>query len=219
MPHGFLILTAKRIAGRGAECERSEPGQEDPYTAGVLVLGVGPGMDASLGASDRPNPAGGHAREGHGEADRRGPDRQGRRRTQLPRGRPLSQHHAERRGSPWENAPTPAVRSGRKIEFRCVGSCPYQVVLRAGEPPQGASGRPHMPRSGWLASASLTRPPISRHGDDGLAARVPLLHVAQALGRIGQGVRPVDDRRELTVLDEPGHREQFFPVLPGRERA
>jgi hypothetical protein len=77
MPHGFLILTAKRIAGRGAECERSEPGQEDPYTAGVLVLGVGPGMDASLGASDRPNPAGGHAREGHGEADRRGPTAKG----------------------------------------------------------------------------------------------------------------------------------------------
>src|SRR6185369_15979117 len=60
-----------------------------------------------------------------------------------------------------------------------------------------------MPRRGWPASAGLTHPPISRHGDDGLAARVPLLHVAQALGRIGQGVRPVDNRRELPVLDEP----------------
>ena len=70
-----------------------------------------------------------------------------------------------------------------------------------------------------LGSASLTHLPISRHGDDDFAARVPLLHVAQTLGRIGQGAGPVDDRRELPILDEPGHGEQFLPVLPGRERA
>src|SRR5690349_9656729 len=69
-----------------------------------------------------------------------------------------------------------------------------------------ASGMSAPPAHPAQAKYSLTHPPISRHGDDGLAARVPLLHVAQALGRIGQGVRPVDDRRELPVLDEPGHR-------------
>ena len=46
-----------------------------------------------------------------------------------------------------------------------------------------------------------------------------LLHLAQTLDRIGQGVGAVDDRRELAVLDEPGHGEQLLPVLPGRERA
>jgi hypothetical protein len=33
--------------------------------------------------------------------------------------------------------------SGRKIEFRCVGSCPYQVVLRVGEPPQALRATAH----------------------------------------------------------------------------
>ena len=48
MPHGFLLLTAKPIACRGAECERREPGQDDPDAAGVLDLGTGPGRDTSL---------------------------------------------------------------------------------------------------------------------------------------------------------------------------
>lgn len=33
---------------------------------------------------------------------------------------------------------------GRKIEFRGVGSRPYQVVLCLGDTAVGASGRPHM---------------------------------------------------------------------------
>jgi len=60
---------------------------------------------------------------------------------------------------------------------------------------------------------------MSPHGDDGFAARVPLLHVAQARGRLGQRVGPADDGRELPVLDQPGHGEQLLPALPGRERA
>ena len=59
----------------------------------------------------------------------------------------------------------------------------------------------------------------SHHGDDDLAAGVPLLDVAQALGRVGQRVRPVDDRCELPVLDEPGEGEQLLPVLLGRQRS
>jgi hypothetical protein len=47
----------------------------------------------------------------------------------------------------------------------------------------------------------------SRRGDDDLAACVPLLHIAQARGHLGQRVRPVEDRRELPVLDEPGEGE------------
>src|SRR5215207_3707799 len=46
-----------------------------------------------------------------------------------------------------------------------------------------------------------------------------LLHMEQTLGRVGQWVRPVDDRRELPGLDEPSHGEQLLPVLPGWERA
>jgi hypothetical protein len=37
-------------------------------------------------------------------------------------------------------ARSPAVRSGRKIEFRGVGSRPYQVVLRVSEPPRALRG-------------------------------------------------------------------------------
>ena len=50
--------------------------------------------------------------------------------------------------------------------------------------------------------------------DEGLASRVPLLHVAQTLGRVGQRIGQVDDRPELPVLDEPGQGEQLLPVLP-----
>jgi hypothetical protein len=39
------------------------------------------------------------------------------------------------------------------------------------------------------------------------------LHVAQALGRVGQRVCPVEDRCELPGHDEPGEGEQVFPVL------
>ena len=39
----------------------------------------------------------------------------------------------------------------------------------------------------WLPGA----PPVLRHGDDDLAACVPLLHAAQALGGAGQRVRSV----------------------------
>src|SRR5215217_6208057 len=72
---------------------------------------------------------------------------------------------------------------------------------------------------GLPGRCGLTRPSALRHGDDDLAACMSLLHMEQTLGRVGQWVRPVDDRRELPGLDEPSHGEQLLPVLPGRERA
>lgn len=42
----------------------------------------------------------------------------------------------------------------------------------------------------------------SRDGDHGLAAGVPLLHVPDARGRVGQRVRPVDHRSEPAGPDE-----------------
>src|SRR6266576_510187 len=51
------------------------------------------------------------------------------------------------------------------------------------------------------------------------AACVPLLHAAQALGRVGQRVGPVEDRCELPGLDEPGEGEQLLPLLFVREQS
>ena len=61
-------------------------------------------------------------------------------------------------------------------------------------------------------------PPVLRHSDDDLAACVPLLHAAQALGRVGQRVRPVQDRCELPGLDETGEGEQVLPLLFVRDQ-
>ncbi len=55
-----------------------------------------------------------------------------------------------------------------------------------------------------VAGFSLPRLPISRDGDDDLAARVALLHGAQALDHLGQGVRTPDIAKVvggLNVLD------------------
>ena len=60
------------------------------------------------------------------------------------------------------------------------------------------------------SAGSRAPPPVLRHGDDDLAACVPLLHAAQALGRVGQRVGPVEDRCELPGLDEPGEGEQLL---------
>jgi hypothetical protein len=38
MPHGFVILTAKPIAGHHAKGQRREPGQDDPDAAGAQEL-------------------------------------------------------------------------------------------------------------------------------------------------------------------------------------
>ena len=56
-------------------------------------------------------------------------------------------------------------------------------------------------------------PRVLRHGDDDLAACVSLLHAAQALGRVGQRVGPVEDRCELSGLDETGEGEQLLLLL------
>ena len=69
MPDGAVILTAKPIAGRGAEGERRNPGQDDLDAADVLDLDSWPGTDTSLGHLTVRNPARGHARERCGEAD------------------------------------------------------------------------------------------------------------------------------------------------------
>ena len=47
---------------------------------------------------------------------------------------------------------------------------------------------------------------------------MPLLHEAQALGRFGQRVRPVEDRDELPGPDEPGEGEQLLPLLFMRDQ-
>src|SRR3954447_14336893 len=52
----------------------------------------------------------------------------------------------------------------------------------------------------------------SRHGDDDLAARVPLLEVAQAGSRIGQEEGAVEDGCESPGLDERGDGKQVFAV-------
>ena len=69
MPDGFVILTAKPIADRGAEGERRNSGQDDLDAADVLDLDSWPGTDTSLGHLTVRNPARGHARERCGEAD------------------------------------------------------------------------------------------------------------------------------------------------------
>jgi hypothetical protein len=38
MPHGFVILTAKPIAGHDAKGQRREPGQDDPDATGAQDL-------------------------------------------------------------------------------------------------------------------------------------------------------------------------------------
>ena len=50
----------------------------------VLDLDPGPRVDTSLGHPAVRDPVGAHAREHHDGVDRRGPDRQGRRRIRLP---------------------------------------------------------------------------------------------------------------------------------------
>src|SRR5215207_3830695 len=73
---------------------------------------------------------------------------------------------------------------------------------------------------GVLMSAGSRAPwSASRHGDDDLAACVSLLHVAQALGRVGERVRPVEDRYELPGLDEPGEGEQLVALLFVRDQS
>src|SRR5919197_6767120 len=70
-------------------------------------------------------------------------------------------------------------------------------------------------------SARARRPWVSnrsRDGDDDLAAGVPLLHVVQAGGGVGQRVGPVEHRGQLPVLDEPGEGEQVLRVRFGEER-
>jgi hypothetical protein len=47
---------------------------------------------------------------------------------------------------------------------------------------------------------------------------VSLLHAAQALGRAGQRVRPVQDRCELAGLDETGEGKQVLPLLFVRDQ-
>ena len=69
-----------------------------------------------------------------------------------------------------------------------------------------------------LALARVPRP-VLRHGDDDLAACVSLLHAAQALGRVGQRVGPVEDRCELPGLDETGEGEQLLPLLFVRDQS
>src|SRR4051794_9194071 len=61
--------------------------------------------------------------------------------------------------------------------------------------------------------------PGSGHGDDDLAARVSVLHVAQAGSGVGQGVGPVEDGRELSGFDEVGDGEQVFPLPLVRQRS
>ena len=48
---------------------------------------------------------------------------------------------------------------------------------------------------------------------------VSLLHAAQALGRVGERVRPVEDRCELSGLNEPGEGEQLVALLFVREQS
>ena len=67
-------------------------------------------------------------------------------------------------------------------------------------------------------AGSRAPPPVLRHGDDDLAACVPLLHAAQALSRAGQRVGPVEDRYELPGLDEPSEGEQLLPFLFVRDQ-
>src|SRR4051794_22377719 len=94
------------------------------------------------------------------------------------------------------------------------GSCGRMVLWCSGAAPssdlslsprhEGSRGvrPPHRltrPRRGTSAPARE-----SRHGDDDLAARVPLLEVAQAGIRIGQGEGAVEDGCEFPGLDERG---------------
>ena len=70
-------------------------------------------------------------------------------------------------------------------------------------------------------SSSRGRLRVSRHVDNDLAARVSLLHAAQALGRTRKCVGSVDDRRELPALGGFGHGEQLLPLVlrrSGRNR-
>src|SRR5215472_9045353 len=52
----------------------------------------------------------------------------------------------------------------------------------------------------------------SCHADDDLAMHVPGLNVSQSVGGVVQGVRAVNDRSELAIVDEPGERGQLLPV-------
>src|SRR6266702_6121986 len=103
-----------------------------------------------------------------------------------------------RPAAPYSSPGPPArARSGRP-----------PVGRRKEERPPGTSTEPGQAaaaeRCTRTFAGSRAPPPVLRHGDDDLAACVPLLHAAQAVGRVGQGVGPVEDRCELPRLDEPG---------------
>jgi hypothetical protein len=74
---GSVILAAKPIASHRAEGERRESWPGRSGCRRVLDRDSGPEMGTSLGHPTVRNPVGGHARERHGGAGRRGPDRQG----------------------------------------------------------------------------------------------------------------------------------------------
>ena len=112
--------------GRGAPVEAEGPGGQSGNGSVSSAAGSTPGA----GSSDKPLPD-------HNPAYGQPPQHAGQ--CKQPRSRP--------RAEALDNKEV-FVRSGRKIEFRCVGSCPYQIVLGVGEPPQALRGDRTCPEEG-----------------------------------------------------------------------
>ncbi len=116
-------------------------------------------------------------------------------------------------------ARSPAVRSGRKIEFRDVGSRPYQIVLRVGEPPR-AGGRPHMHEKSAFPLTdscifgglllSIARTPRRHHAAGSAACRGSVGVEAGLWVRLP---RPDQDRAAFVTAWRPVRRRT--PGLPG----
>ena len=123
-----------------------------------------------------------------------------------------------------DRPPTPPATLARTRRIALDNGVRYAYTGNVHEP-AGQSTRCH--HCGTAAAAerctrtfagSRAPPPVVRHGDDDLAACVPLLHAAEALGLAGQRVCPVEDRCELPGLDEPGEGEQLLPLLFVRDQ-
>lgn len=63
-----------------------------------------------------------------------------------------------------------------------------------------------------VASDAVTSPIRASHGDEDLPPGVALFQIADGLGDLVQGVRPVDHRRDLAGLDELLEEPQVFLV-------
>ncbi len=105
---------------------------------------------------------------------------------------------------------------------------------RATNPPAASAerGRPTSERAGWFRSGiRFSRHPVAlalvvaatggadSHGDDDLAGGVTPGEVTDRVGRVGEGIGAVDDRRDGAGLDEPGHGIEVLGALLGDQPA